>query len=276
MWDFVKKNIFISASTAVIILWGLFLLLCLVPGGSVSDIFTSLGALFTGLAFAGTISSIFSQQKALQKQDKRLQEQEKRNMRHDYMSMIDRIIAAKNGLTVTTETGENLRGHQVVKASLEYVSIVLAAYDEYFRKRSEENTQNAIRQFIIFYENYIKAYLPVSSQVHFLVMEIIKNSSLSSEEKENIFCYLIFNLTAEDKQLLNLVFLRSEVAKDLEYFHKHFNEPQVRRQLLLKYEHIKPSTLNAFIFSLMCMTPATKLIFSSNGDTIINQFTPKD
>lgn len=271
MWNLVKKHIFISSASAVFLIWCLFLLLCIVPGGEMTAAFTCLGALFTGLAFAGTISALFSQErnlskqsdhikaqaKNLEEQEKRLKEQEKRNIRQNYMEMIDRISETKGRLSGKTWSGHDMKAHQVVEASLEYVPIVLESYHDYFLNKNIMTGEAAEQNFNVFYEKYLKTYLPVSSQVLYYLRTIIKDESLSDKEKEDLYNYMIFNLTPEDKQLLNLVFMRKEVAHDLEYFHKEFNEGQVRRQLKLQNDDISWNAINAFIASLQVMHPVT-------------------
>lgn len=221
-----------------------------------------------------------SDQLELDKKDREEQKKESRllekyRIQTFYETKIDRIVTAKERLSWKTWEGDELFGHQVVVESLSYVEYVLSAYNVYFKDKRPENGERAELHFDEFIRR-IKNYLPVSSQVLIFLKNIEKDNFLTPAEKNNLYNYMIFNLTPEDKQLLNLVFMRKEVANDLEYFHKDFNEGQVRRQLELQNDDISWNAINAFIASLQVMHPVTKNKQLENGDLLSSLFVTSD
>lgn len=103
------------------------------------------------------------------------------------------------------------------------------------------------------FKEKIDNYLSISSKYYFILYSLKESAYLNKKDKEKLVVRLIFCLSPEDKQLLNIIFLDEQYKETISFYSNYFNEKQVREQLQSAtkndpyFKHISEEAIDSFI-----------------------------
>ena len=237
----------------VILLWLIFLLILVIAPsidstdniktytllGSVGDTFGALTCLYTGLSLAAVITTLLLQKKAIEQQQDELKASQQQAIRVLLYNLIDRLAERKQSLTMTLH-GQTHCQNDVTRQLLHETKKTLIEFVHY---AGGSNTPDDLHRDFNSYLETLKHFVNIYSQCYYALRQIALAPLIENKEKEDITAYMIFNLSPEDKQLLNIIFLRFELQETLTDFSYLFNEETCRKQLLHSLEDFSEENL---------------------------------
>lgn len=207
--------------------------------GSVGDTFGALTCLYTGLSLAAVITTLLLQKKAIEQQQDELRAAQQQAIRVLLYNLIDRLAERKQSLTMTLH-GQTHYQNDVTRQLLDETKKTLIEFVHY---AGGSNTPDGLQHDFNSYLEALNHFVNIYSQCYYTLKQISSASLLENKEKEDIAAYMIFTLSPEDKQLLNIIFLRFELQETLADFSYLFNEETCREQLLHSLEDFSEENL---------------------------------
>ncbi|MBQ8480857.1 MAG: hypothetical protein IJ503_10810 [Akkermansia sp.] len=187
--------------------------------GTFGDMFGALTCLFTGLGIAGLFVTIRQQGEEMQELKRQAQYNAAQSEKVAINEAINLLVQTKSNLACNRDgtpyildSREVIRGRAVTQLLLDKTYSVLKEFHDY---AEESSTNDKVEKAFYDYLEYLSSYLQVSSQVYYILREIDRSMNLSTDDKITITPYVTYNLTNDDKQLLNIIFLRFEYAENL-------------------------------------------------------------